>query len=165
VIPARLRQATEADIPAVMAIERSPGYDLLVGRWPEKRHRAEMAVPSNAYLLGLDGDGEPSGFAILRDLDNPHGNVLLQRIAVSRPGQGFGAAFLAALIRWVFARPESHRLWLDVFETNERARRAYRSAGFREDGVLREAYVRLDGRRMNQVLMSLLRPEWEAAQA
>ena len=163
--PARLRPATEADISFVTATEALPGYECLVGRWTAERHRAGMAIPSNAYLLGLDDAGKPSGFAILRDLDNAHGNVLLQRIAVAGPGRGFGGAFLAALMAWVFARPESHRFWLDVFEHNERARRAYRAAGFREDGLLREAYRRPDGARVTQVLMSVLRREWEATQA
>jgi RimJ/RimL family protein N-acetyltransferase len=66
------------------------------------------------------------------------------------------------VIDWVFARSESHRLWLDVFDDNARARRIYRAVGFREDGLLREAYVRPDGARVTQVLMSILRAEWES---
>lgn len=162
--PARVvvRTGTEADIPFVMATERRPGFESFVGRWAEERHRAEMAAASNAYLLGLDDGGAASGFAILRDLDNRYGNVLLQRMAVTEPGRGFGRALLLAVIDWVFARPDSHRLWLDVFEDNARARRAYRAVGFREDGLLREAYIRPDGARVTQVLMSVLRREWEA---
>ncbi len=51
---------------------------------------------------------------------------------------------------------------LDVFDDNARARRIYRAVGFREDGLLREAYVRPDGARVTQVLMSILRAEWES---
>jgi RimJ/RimL family protein N-acetyltransferase len=160
VTPVRLRPATEADIPFVMATERRPGYDALVGRWDASRHRAEMALPSSAYLIGL-GEGDAKGFAILRDLGDPSGNVALKRIALAEPGRGFGRAFLAAIAAWTFDRPLSHRLWLDVFIDNERARRAYRAAGFREDGLLREAYLRPDGGRVTQVLMSILRTEWD----
>jgi RimJ/RimL family protein N-acetyltransferase len=145
-----------------MATERRPGYDALVGRWDAERHRAAMALPANAYLIGLDDGGDAKRFAILRGLDGEAGNVALQRIALAEPGRGFGRAFLGAIAAWVFARPGSHRLWLDVFADNGRARRAYGAAGFREEGLLREAYVRPDGVRVTQVLMSILRPEWEA---
>lgn len=35
--------AVPADIPAIMAIERGPGFETLVGRWTHEQHAAEMA--------------------------------------------------------------------------------------------------------------------------
>ena len=157
-----LRSASAADNPFVRATERGSGYADLVGRWEEHQHRAELEKPGSAYLMG-ERNGAANGFALLRDLDEPFGNVLLKRIAVERPGSGFGRAFLQGVVDWVFARETPHRLWLDVFVHNERARHVYRSVGFREDGLLREAYVKPDGSRVSQVLMSILRPEWVAA--
>jgi RimJ/RimL family protein N-acetyltransferase len=159
-----IRAACQDDLPFIQATERRPGFDALVGRWDEARHRREMDNPSSAYLLGERG-GEVRGFVILQNLDDPHGNVLLKRIAVREPGAGFGQAFLQGVMAWVFARPGTHRLWLDVFLHNERARHVYRSLGFREDGLLREAYVTPAGVRVSQALMSILRPEWEERQA
>jgi RimJ/RimL family protein N-acetyltransferase len=155
-----IRPATVADIPFVMATERGPGFDLLVGRSEEAQHRLEIAGPGSAYLIG-ERDGTPNGFAILRGLDDAFGNVYLKRIAVREPGTGFGHCFLRAVIAWSFARPKTHRFWLDVFLHNERARHVYRKAGLREDGVLREAYMMPDGTRHSQALMSILRAEWE----
>ena len=156
-----VRPATEDDIAFVMATERRPGFKCLVGRAEEAQHRAELASPGIAYLIG-ERDGVPNGFAILRGLDDPFGNIYLKRIAVSEPGTGFGQDFLKAVIAWSFARPQTHRFWLDVFLHNERARHVYRKVGLREDGVLREAYLMPDGTRRSQLLMSILRPEWEA---
>jgi diamine N-acetyltransferase len=51
-------------------------------------------------------------------------------------------------------------VWLDVFTHNERARHVYRSVGFTEDGLLRQAYRLADGTRVDRVLMSVLRAEW-----
>ena len=44
----RLARGTPADIPFVMATERLPGYDDLVGRWDEARHHAALADPRYA---------------------------------------------------------------------------------------------------------------------
>ena len=43
---------------------------------------------------------------------------------------------------------------------NPRARRAYEKAGFVVEGVLRDAYL-CDGVRVDDVVMSILAPEWE----
>jgi diamine N-acetyltransferase len=155
-----VRPGTAADIPFVMATERGPGYERLVGRSEEAQHRAEIDHPAVAYLIG-EREDVPEGFAILRGLDDPFGNLYLKRIAVREPGAGFGLRFLEAVMAWSFARPQTYRFWLDVFLHNERARHVYRRAGLREDGVLREAYVTADGTRHSQALMSILRPEWE----
>jgi diamine N-acetyltransferase len=155
-----IRPATVADIPFVMATERRPGFDQLVGRSEEAQHRLEIASPGIAYLIG-ERDGRANGFAILRGLDDAFGNVYLKRIAVREPGTGFGRCFLRAVIAWSFAQPKTHRFWLDVFLDNERARHVYRTVGLREDGVLREAYMMPDGTRRSQALMSILRGEWE----
>lgn len=144
-----------------MWFERMPGYEALVGRWSEAEHRAAMAERGTAYLLGYE-DSVPRGFAILRGLDDPHGNVLLKRIVVEAAGQGFGTRFLAAVTTWVFTTTPAHRVWLDVFAHNRRARHVYAGAGFSEDGMLREAYRGADGARLTQVLMALLRSEWDA---
>ena len=37
----RIEEAGEAEIAAMRAIEASPGYEGLVGRWPAERHRTE----------------------------------------------------------------------------------------------------------------------------
>ncbi|NIX75103.1 GNAT family N-acetyltransferase [Microvirga terricola] len=154
-----IRLAAPADIPFIMQTERGEGFGEFVGRWELAQHEAEFAKAGNAYLIG-EKDGSPNGFAILRDLDDPFGNVLLKRIAVREPGAGFGKAFLWLVMANAFGREKTHRLWLDVFVHNDRARHVYRSLGFREDGVLREAYAWPDGRRASQMLMSILRPEW-----
>ena len=41
--------ATEADIPAIMAIERTPGFEDVVGRWSQEQHAEQMAKASTRY--------------------------------------------------------------------------------------------------------------------
>ena len=91
-----LRPAALADIGAVMAIERSPDFELYVARSEEEEHRAMLSSPSHAYRLGVGESGAVEAFAILRGLGDPHFNLYLKRIAVARPGQGLARRFWAS---------------------------------------------------------------------
>jgi diamine N-acetyltransferase len=156
----RLRSAAPEDIAFIMATERTPGFENLVGRWSEEAHRAALATPGHAHLLGIDAAGERTAFAIIRDLDDAHGNVCLKRIAVTVPGRGVGSRFVGEVVRWAFTQTAAHRLWLDVMAHNARARHVYAAHGFVEEGVMRGAHKGADGGRVDLVLMSLLRPDW-----
>jgi len=144
-----------------MATERLPGFERQVAISTEDEHRARLAGSDARYLLGRWPDGPAQGFALLEGLTDRHNGVKLRRIAVIEPGQGFGRPFTAALIDWTFAHTNAVRFWLDVFADNPRARHVYRSLGFREDGVLRQAYLRGD-ERVDRIMMSILRDEWRS---
>jgi len=157
-----LRRAEKADLGSVMALERLPGYEALVGRSPRADHEEMLSSGRHAYLLGFLDAPAPFAFAMLRDLDNAHGNVYLQRVAVDSPGQGRGTRFLTAVVDWTFAETSAHRFYLDCFLENARARRAYAKLGLTHDGNLREAYLASDGTRRDLALMAITRPEWTA---
>jgi len=156
--PLSLRRASAADLDAIMAIERGPGYEALVGRSTREEHEAMFAGSRHAYFVG-ERDG-PQAFAILRDLGGAHGNLYLQRIAVAARGRGDGPAFLSALIDWAFAETATHRFHLDCLDDNFPAHSFYAKHGFRREGVAREAYLAPDGRRRDLLLMALTKPEW-----
>jgi RimJ/RimL family protein N-acetyltransferase len=151
-----LRAAETADLDAIMAIERGPGYEALVGRSSRAEHEAMLAGPRHAYFVGERHGVE--AFAILRDLDDAHGNVYLKRIAARLPGAG--RALLGLLLDWTFAHTLAHRFHLDCFDDNFRALKMYEKLGFSRDGVLRQAYLAPDGRRRDLLMMALTRPEW-----
>jgi diamine N-acetyltransferase len=153
-----LRLATADDIADIMAIERSPGYDQLVGRSSAEFHARAIIDPDYVYLLGLREDGTIGGFGILRGITDIIGNLTLKRFAVAAPGEGFGKKLLLEIIGWVFANTQAHRLWLDHIITNDRAAHVYECCGFQREGVMREAYALPDGTRIDLALMSVLRP-------
>jgi RimJ/RimL family protein N-acetyltransferase len=157
-----LRPATLADIGAVMAIERSPDYERYLARSEEEEHRAMLSSPSHAYRLGVGVAGAVEAFAVVRGLGDPHLNLYLKRIAVARPGQGVGAAFLSLVLDEAFGPMGAERFHLDCFADNVRAQRAYAKLGFTRDGVLRKAYRQADGTRTDLVMMAILKSEWEA---
>jgi diamine N-acetyltransferase len=154
-------RASAADLPFIMATERSPGYEALVGRWDEARHRAALTDPRHAYFVARAA-GAPAGFAILRDWAAPERVTLIKRVAVATPGAGIGRALLRQVIDAVFRETDAHRLWLGVFPDNARARRAYAALGFREEGVARGSAF-FGGVHRDELVMALLRPDWGAA--
>jgi RimJ/RimL family protein N-acetyltransferase len=76
-------------------------------------------------------------------------------------GQGFGGEAIRLLVRHAFETLNLHRVWLQVYEFNERGQRLYRKIGFREEGRLREDVFR-EGRYWDTLVMAVLRDEWEA---
>ena len=156
-----LARATPADLPFILATERLPGYESLVGRWDEARHAAALADPSIATFIARH-DRAPVAFAILRDWNAPERVTKIQRVAVTEPGAGTGRALLRAVADAVFTETPAHRLWLGVYPDNLRARRAYAAAGFTEEGIARGSAF-FGGLHRDELVMSLLRPEWEAS--
>src|SRR5215211_3556885 len=71
--------ATEADIPAIMEIERTPGFEDFVGRWTHEQHAAEMARDSTRYFVLREG-ATVKGFAIFQHIGEPDSRVHLKRI-------------------------------------------------------------------------------------
>ena len=157
-----LRPAALGDLSSVMAIERSPDYELYVARSDEEGHRAMLSSPSHTYRVGVGQSGEIEAFAILRGLGDPHLNLYLRRVAVARPDQGLGTAFLSLVLDEAFGPMGAERFHLDCFADNLRAQRSYENLGFTRDGVLRQAYRRADGTRADLIMMAILKTEWEA---
>ncbi len=157
----KLRQADAADLDFILALENRPAYLDLVYRWPRDRHLAALEDPDLRYLIGEDGAAEAGGFAILRGLTLPERAIELKRVAVATPGRGQGSALLRAVITHAFEDLDAHRLWLDVYADNARARAAYRRLGFVEEGTLRDGALRRDGF-VSLVLMSMLDHEYRA---
>jgi diamine N-acetyltransferase len=155
-----LRPAALADIGPVMAIERSPDFELYVARSEEEEHRAMMSSPSHAYRLGVRESATIEAFAILRGLGDPHANLYLKRIAVAHPGRGVGTAFLSLVLDEAFGLMGAERFHLDCFANNVRAQRAYAKLGLSRDGVLRQAYRLADGTRADLIMMAILKSEW-----
>jgi RimJ/RimL family protein N-acetyltransferase len=156
-----LSRGTEADIAFVMATERLPGYDKLVGHWSEPQHRAALCDERYAYFIACVA-AEQIGFAIVRDWASAEHVACIKRIAVARPGAGYGKPFLAHLVDRIFSDTDAHRVWLGVFPDNARARRVYEGVGFKPEGIARGSAF-FGGVYRDELIMALLRPEWSAS--
>ena len=159
VIAMHLRPATAADLPFIIALERAPVAREFVGQWSEDRHRSTMASSDARYYVSETERGEVEAYAILRGLEETSSAIELKRIVVGTPARGLGRRILKELMRIAFREMRAHRLYLDVFDHNARARHLYESLGFRYEGVMREA-ARRDGHWCDLHLMSMLESEY-----
>ena len=74
-------------------------------------------------------------------------------------GKGYGSAAIASLLDIAFGELALHKVWLMVFEKNERSRRTWQRLGFLEEGKLRDEYFHEDGWH-NIIRMGMLAHEW-----
>lgn len=83
-------------------------------------------------------------------------------IAIGDPadrGRGYGRDGMELILRYAFNELNLYRVALTVLARNTAARRMYEAAGFQLEGMMRANDFR-DGVRGDDVMMSILAPEW-----
>ncbi len=78
-------------------------------------------------------------------------------------GKGIGTWAIRLTRDFAFEKLHLHRLELDVFSFNPRAEKAYLKAGFKREGILRDA-VKDGDAYADDILMAILEDEWRALQ-
>ena len=151
------RAAVLNDLPYIVNLERKFSALGFVGSDTELVHRDRLASPDCAYLV-FEIEEAPMGYAILCGLSSSNRSIELKRIVVSDPGRGLGREAVRFAIRMAFQEMSAHRLWLDVYEDNHRARHVYRTLGFVEEGIIREC-IWNGSCFQSLVLMSMLEAE------
>src|SRR5215472_4925322 len=154
-----LRPATLTDLPQIIALERLPESRRYVGQWSEDHHARALSGRNARYFVHEDETGRIHAYVLLLGFEEGHASIEFKRFVVAQPGRGVGRRLLAEILRLVFEEIGAHRFFLDVVEDNLRARHLYKSAGFIEEGLLREATQR-EGVWLSLVLMSLLDREY-----
>jgi RimJ/RimL family protein N-acetyltransferase len=140
----------------------APTLDDATRRWYETRadqpDRLDLAVVDRA----TDGC---VGEIVLNDWD-PGNQSCNFRILLGPAGRdrGLGSEATRLVLAHAFTATDLYRVELAVFAFNPRARRVYERAGFVVEGT-RRAGLLFDGERIDDVVMSVLRPEWEAREA
>lgn len=158
----QLKEAISLDISYIVSVEHKPEFREFIGNESIAEHEKALRDPGTRYVIAFDDENAKVGYAILRGVQSEHRNIELKRIVINAPGKGYGKQVLSSLLKKVFLELKAHRLWLDVYETNLRAQHVYRTLGFRQDGVFREAVYR-DGRFHSLLLMSLLEDEYRSS--
>jgi len=155
-----LRPTTEKDLPFVLAEERADDNRKYVAQWTQAMHEAALLDPDLWHLIvERIEDHAPVGYLIIAGLESPHQSIEFRRIVITEKGKGYGRNALQLVKKFAFEGQGAHRLWLDVKDHNSRARRLYRSAGFIEEGTLRECFKTEDGFE-SLVIMSMLDNEY-----
>ena len=155
-----IRAASEADIPSIIEIERTPGFEQFFGWFSEEEHRAHLTDPDCRVLVLVEGD-VIEGFAILRGFVHGEGSIRLNRLAARRPGNGAGQQLLDHAKSLAFSEPSTQRFWLRVAETNSRARHVYERNGFVLETRLPAGGKTASGQPVDIALYGLLREVWQ----
>ena len=130
----KLRPTSEEDLDFVVSAEGDPDVAPFIIRWPRSRHEAALTDHSVVHRVVESPDGGRVGFAILvRGALGP--SVEFLRLVVTERGLGYGRGAVKAAKQLAFDGLGCDRLWLDVFDDNERARSLYASEGFKEVGT------------------------------
>lgn len=105
---------------------------------------------------GLIGDVGISSI----DLRNQHAEIGMAIGDKNYWSKGYGEDLVKTILRYCFIELKLNKVYLDVWEENERAIRCYLKCGFKKDGLFRE-HVFKDGEYHHKLLMSILREEWK----
>ena len=142
------RLATGEDAPDFTVRQLEEIYE----RWSVAEDRAVWVI---------EAEGEVVGEVLLLDLDAANLACGLRLWIAGRTGRGIGTRTLRAVLSHAFDTVGLHRVSLEVYDHNPRARRLYERIGFAHEGTLRDA-LRLDECWVDAHLMALLRPDWDA---
>ena len=122
-----------------------------------------MEAEDRYDFLIIAPDGRIIGESIINEIDWQARSANF-RIAIFHSkecGKGIGTWVVEMTRDFAFEELKLHRLELDVLSFNPRAEKAYLKAGFKIEGVLRDAVW--DGREYaDDILMSILEHEWRA---
>jgi diamine N-acetyltransferase len=158
-----LRSTTTSDLDFVLAAESDAENRAFVLTWTRDQHATAIGSPGFAHRIVADASsGQSVGYVILLGLDGLHRAIEFRRLVITAKGCGYGRAAVRAIKRLAFEELGAHRLWLDVKEFNQRARRLYESEGFVVEGLLRECYLGSGGFESVYV-MSILESEYRKA--
>jgi ribosomal-protein-alanine N-acetyltransferase len=152
-LPPSLRAMSVAMLDAVLAIE------VQAYAFPWTRGNFIDSIAAGYLLRVLQApDGEVLGyFVAMPGFEEMH--LLNITVAAAHEGRGHARAMLAQLYALSVAH-DAAALWLEVRESNARARALYLREGFAEAGRRRDYYPAPQGRREDAILMTrLLTPE------
>jgi ribosomal-protein-alanine N-acetyltransferase len=145
---AELLAMTLADLPSVIAVEAA-AYDF---PWTRGNFIDSLAAGYLARVL-RSMNGELLGyFVAMKGVDEMH--LLNVTVAPVEQGKGHARRMLDELVGLCRVQA-ADRLWLEVRESNARARGLYLRYGFRHIGVRRGYYPALHGKREDAAVMSL----------
>lgn len=121
----------------------------IYGRWASASDRIVWAILENAAGSSVIGE------AVLSDL-NPDNLSCSFRIWTSGArGRGLGTQATRLVVQHGFDVVGLHRIELEVYDFNPRARHVYTKVGFKHEGTLREA-LRYDDGWVDAHLMAML---------
>jgi RimJ/RimL family protein N-acetyltransferase len=168
-----LRPVTPDDAPALLAATADTENMRLTGTQGSftveqlRRHYASVAADEDRFDYAItrsdDARSRWIGEAVLKNIDraNRCAGFRISLGGSALVGCGLGTAATVLLLEFAFGPLDLHRVELEVYDFNPRARHVYQKVGFVVEGVRRDA-LWWDGAWHGAVTMAILAPEWRA---
>ena len=164
----RLRAIEREDIPMFVRWLNDPEvrhylelYSPMSRAEEEEWFEAQFKNDSSSIFCIETEDGVTIGNIGLHDLDWKNRSAMLGIVIAEKEywGRGYGSDAVTALLRFAFGELNLHRIYLSVFDFNERAIRCYEKCGLRHEGRARESLFR-DAGYHDALHMAILRREF-----
>ncbi|SCY90880.1 GNAT family N-acetyltransferase [Alkaliphilus peptidifermentans] len=154
---------TPNEIDEILEIERVQQDEenrRFVYLWSKERHLESIEMEDELHLVIRSNKHEGIiGYIIISGLSNQHDVIEFDRIALRERGKGYGRKSVRLIKTLCFENLKCNRLWLDVFDYNEKAYRLYKSEGFVHEGTLRQCKKYNDSY-YSMHIMSMLKEEY-----
>lgn len=132
------------------------GFWKWYGTRNDQADRLDLAVVDKA-------SGQCVGEVVLNDWNDGNQSCSFRTILGPRGrDRGLGTEATSMIVGYGFEKLGLHRIALEVYAFNPRARHVYETVGFVAEGILRDA-LRWDGEWIDATVMSILAPEWNPA--
>ncbi|MFI0417238.1 GNAT family N-acetyltransferase [Spongiactinospora sp. 9N601] len=164
-----LRPLSVDDLPALLPMLKDPEVARLTGShatdFDDERLRAWYATRADQddrldLAVVERATGRCVGEIVLNQWDEGNESCNFRVAFVPEAvGRGLGTEAARLIVGYGFERLGLHRIWLEVYAFNPRARRSYEKVGFVAEGMLRDALL-WEGERVDATVMSILAPEW-----
>ena len=121
---------------------------------------------NRVFFLIIAPDGSIIGESVINEIDWELrcANFRIAIFQLTKRDQGIGTWAVRITRDFAFEKLNLHRLELDLYSFNPRAEKAYLKAGFKKEGVRRDAV--LDGDTYgDDIFMAILEEEWRAIKA
>lgn len=132
----------------------------LISEASQKRWFEAQSADPKIKMYSVRYNNRLSGVCGLTDIDHVHGRCEFSLyIAPESRGNGLGALALQTLFSHAFNTLNINSIWGETFEGNP-AIKIFKKLGMITDGLRREFYFK-SGKRVDAILVSILRSEWD----
>lgn len=168
----RLRAIEREDIPKFVRWLNDPEVTqyltlyMPISRVEEERWFEQQLESQNSKVLAIEtNEGLHIGNIGLHDIDWKNRHAMLGIFIGEKEywGLGYGTDAVMTLLGFAFQEMNLHRIYLYVFDYNERAIRCYQKCGFQVEGRQREGLYQ-NGEYHDLLSMSILESEYRAHQ-
>jgi RimJ/RimL family protein N-acetyltransferase len=166
----RIRAIEKSDIAEIMKWINDPEVKSnLLMRYPVSQYQEERWIETalaadnqrNKTFALETKDGVYLGGIGLHKIDWENSNAEVGIVIGKKEywNKGYGTDAMLAILDFGFNQMNLHRIYLRVFEFNQRGIRSYEKCGFQKEGVLRQDRYR-QGRYYNTIIMGILKEEF-----